>query len=638
MEQKTLSIANLIDALVENNTRMKEWVNTQIGDINVIDILWVEALPTENISTKAIYMVRNESRSTEISNIYTEYIYNETTSSWEVIGQVDIGDINLENYYNKTEIDELLTAKINQVNIAQKTVNTELDYCWCSLKTNYTPVIGEYVPFEKVSGTFEINNGRVIIKPKQRIQINVSLSYNNSADIVSNILYNIKDYTNDKIIATMQPISNDKKHEYANTQICQYTNDTDEICEIGLYVNAIYSSDTLMGFSSITIQEIGREITIDPVEHIDTTQGIEDTPVGHIISHMGNTAPKHYLICDGSEYNITDYPYLAQHFTDEFGSVNYFGGDGENTFSVPDLRGEFLRGTGTATRDTGSGAEVGEHQNATEHINFRMGSGGLNPIVTPSAALSISNKDKEVGSTTKESHSANQYNISNIVYTHYTSRPTNTAVLYCIKYEPTYYMNVFGLREEVVLWEGTLITGNATLSDSIQNYDYLEIMGCYKDDTNTYKNIQQYPTREITKYIENELIFTCNGISSTYKNVNVFFHFSSDTNIVIDANGNNTIKIYKIVGIKYRTTAEGTINSGPSYTDEELQQAITDIVTEIDKEEVIEEPVEEIIENEPMVIPEIYEEDTPTVIPEIIEDETPEEETTESEENEGGAE
>ena len=26
-------------------------------------------------------------------------------------------------------------------------------------------------------------------------------------------------------------------------------------------------------------------------------------------------------------------------------SANYFGGDGETTFSVPDLRGEFLRGS-----------------------------------------------------------------------------------------------------------------------------------------------------------------------------------------------------------------------------------------------------------------------------------------------------
>ena len=60
-----------------------------------------------------------------------------------------------------------------------------------------------------------------------------------------------------------------------------------------------------------------------------------DGPIGSIISYYGRAIPKPYLVCDGSEYNIKDYPILAQHFEDNYGSVNYFGGDGENTFAVP---------------------------------------------------------------------------------------------------------------------------------------------------------------------------------------------------------------------------------------------------------------------------------------------------------------
>ncbi len=78
-----------------------------------------------------------------------------------------------------------------------------------------------------------------------------------------------------------------------------------------------------------------RSIVIDPLEYVNSSSGIEDTPVGHIISFMGNTAPKHYLACDGAEYNITDYPHLTQHFIDQFGTANYFGGDGTTTFAVP---------------------------------------------------------------------------------------------------------------------------------------------------------------------------------------------------------------------------------------------------------------------------------------------------------------
>lgn len=215
------------------------------------------------------------------------------------------------------------------------------------------------------------------------------------------------------------------------------------------------STDTRLDISTnymTLIKIIGRkynQIVIDPVEHINTSQGIEDTPVGHIISHMGNTAPKHYLICDGTEYNISDYPYLAQHFKNEFGSYNYFGGDGITTFTVPDLRGEFLRGTGTNLHtNQGSGANVGKHQDATEipyiggqslNHNFyiRMPEGvDYNTIKQPDSNINFTSSGTLYGNmvwndTTKP-----------VAIIRHTSRPTNTSVLYCIKYEPTYYMTV----------------------------------------------------------------------------------------------------------------------------------------------------------------------------------------------------
>ena len=86
-------------------------------------------------------------------------------------------------------------------------------------------------------------------------------------------------------------------------------------------------------------------------ESVDITKIL---PVGSVISYMGMTAPDNYLICDGTTYNISDYPFLADHIKNNFGSYNYFGGDGTTTFAVPDLRGEFLRGTGN---NGGTGGE-----------------------------------------------------------------------------------------------------------------------------------------------------------------------------------------------------------------------------------------------------------------------------------------
>lgn len=61
-------------------------------------------------------------------------------------------------------------------------------------------------------------------------------------------------------------------------------------------------------------------------------------PIGTIISYMGTVAPQDYLACDGSTENIADYPQLADFFEAQFGSKNYFGGDGVTTFAVPDLQ------------------------------------------------------------------------------------------------------------------------------------------------------------------------------------------------------------------------------------------------------------------------------------------------------------
>lgn len=59
-------------------------------------------------------------------------------------------------------------------------------------------------------------------------------------------------------------------------------------------------------------------------------------PIGTINPYMGTVAPIGWLVCDGTVYNISDYPDLATHIASQFGSVNFFGGDGTITFAVPD--------------------------------------------------------------------------------------------------------------------------------------------------------------------------------------------------------------------------------------------------------------------------------------------------------------
>lgn len=168
----------------------------------------------------------------------------------------------------------------------------------------------------------------------------------------------------------------------------------------------------------------------------------ESSPVGEVIAFMGTSCPKHYLICDGTEYQLGHYPLLEAFFKDQFGSVNHFGGDGTTTFAVPDLRGEFLRGSGTAERNTGSGTDVGEHQNGTVFPMVKAVSGSNTLVVV---AADTEYETKETADTYIEGVIRRVTSFTggtDLGGVKFTFRPTNTSVLYCIKYEPTYFTTI----------------------------------------------------------------------------------------------------------------------------------------------------------------------------------------------------
>ena len=154
---------------------------------------------------------------------------------------------------------------------------------------------------------------------------------------------------------------------------------------------------------------------------------------------MGNNAPDGYLKCDGTEYKINDYKNLAEQIKKEFGSYNYFGGDGTITFAVSNLQGEFLRGTGTNSHtNQGDGTNVGVHQNGTQ-IPYFFSYGIENAsdawISIPGIGTSISDTDTVSGNINRIifGQSGGRY-INGQTNTYFSIRPTNTSVLYCIKY------------------------------------------------------------------------------------------------------------------------------------------------------------------------------------------------------------
>ena len=106
---------------------------------SVLDFRVVQTLPTQNISTTTIYLLRNQE--TTGNNLYDEYVY--TNNNWEKIGDTSV---DLSNYYTKTEVDSELADKQDEL-----TAGTNIEI------TN--DVINNTIPFSSSLYTGSLNLG-----------------------------------------------------------------------------------------------------------------------------------------------------------------------------------------------------------------------------------------------------------------------------------------------------------------------------------------------------------------------------------------------------------------------------------------------------------------------------------------------
>ena len=317
-------------------------------------------------------------------------------------------------------------------------------------------------------------------------------------------------------------------------------------------------TDTIINIIDIT------PVEIDPVSYIDSNYGIQDEPVGHILAYMGLEPPKHYLVCDGSILNIVEYPYLAKHFKEQFGTINHFGGNGTTTFGLPDLRNEFLRGYYDNNTETQLSGEVGIHQGGTEHLNIQSvpvasySSLGISP--NTSNASTVVNQDSMINQSSRYLKLSGNV-IGDAWRSYYTSRPTNVAVLYCIKYEPTYFINLEsdGYEPVILLEPGDRHTGNTDykLAHSIDEFDYLEVI---YTTTSILSNINT-GTRSIiiskNKFYTNAFTCSLSGFSLFFV---LKFKDSNTAHIETISNTGGVITLYEIIGYKRKTKPAKTYN------------------------------------------------------------------------------
>ena len=99
----TNTVNNLTNYYTKTNTYTKSEVDSLIGSVSSLDIQIVQTLPTQDISTSTIYLVP---KTASTNDNYDEYIY--VNNSWEHIGSTEV---DLSNYYTKTQTDNLLDDK-----------------------------------------------------------------------------------------------------------------------------------------------------------------------------------------------------------------------------------------------------------------------------------------------------------------------------------------------------------------------------------------------------------------------------------------------------------------------------------------------------------------------------------------------
>lgn len=393
----------------------------------------------------------------------------------------------------------------------------ELKSCYASLDSNWSTSLAN-VPMIKRSGTIvQPSVGLFTIPAGSTVEIIYSHSASSpSGDFVMGIYNNTdsvwitnRDGANGlKDFCPYHITSGSNTYCMGDSYTIQWTNDTGHNVDISLRVNANSIPGSIReDYAGLSIKEIGR--VVDPVKYVSNNSDLQETPVGNIISYMGNTVPKHYLACDGTLYSIGTYPELEAFIIDEFGSINYFGGNGTTNWAVPDLRGEFLRGSGTNSHtNQGSGLAVGSHQNATEvpYIGVNTSSTycvwtssvgqsspsshGIQPVNTDSGikgSNTTSTKGYQGAVNSIKTTWDNAGNLSN-----YTTRPTNTSVKYCIKYESTYHaffsnaaykveasfgLNYNSTLQSYVSYAMSYITGDSSLMN--ENYFIAPVDGWY---------------------------------------------------------------------------------------------------------------------------------------------------------------
>jgi microcystin-dependent protein len=140
-------------------------------------------------------------------------------------------------------------------------------------------------------------------------------------------------------------------------------------------------------------------------------------PSGAVMAFAMNGAPTGWLAANGSAVSRTTYSALWTALGTT--SSPYGQGDGSTTFNLPDLRGYFVRGSGTNTDGTASGTFAAKQADELKSHTHTM---YIHPATANGSSTNPARfNDIGFGSATTQATGGTE------------TRPKNIAMLYCIK-------------------------------------------------------------------------------------------------------------------------------------------------------------------------------------------------------------
>ncbi len=310
--------------------------NVTKSDIGLSNVTNFDTTTTTNISDSLDKRFVTDMQKTVLSNTSGSNTGDETVSTIKtklgtasLITDGYLTSTDFTTFNNKVDkitgyslVSDTEIAKIHSSNVIGSKVLDE---------TNLSN--GKVIKYDSVTGTYILDDATQTTSTDQ------------DSTGIATIITDIQNSTNstpENTVGTLRDLRNIVKEVYP------YDKTSTIITDIVTDVQT--STDTTEANTVSTLKDLRDVVKGNNVEWINsidttTTSKIndrlsyfdigQDSTIGSIITILGNTAPQHYLKMDGATYNIDAYQDLSSFIEVQFGSKNYFGGDGVTTFAVP---------------------------------------------------------------------------------------------------------------------------------------------------------------------------------------------------------------------------------------------------------------------------------------------------------------